>query len=191
MRNRRLTMRCRLTGLLATAMAVTVASEAAAEHDPAPARASTPVQLSISEDIQIFDPGTSVVGVRLGVSSYDSDVSGFDQAALAARTGGNQRGLQAALYAEVGGDMTGLQAALVSADVDGTLKGLQCGNWINRAGTVIGAQIGALFNSASHLTGVQLSLVNYAEEVSGVQLGLINVNRGGWVPVMPGINVGF
>lgn len=191
MRNRHTTMRSTLTGALAAAIAVTAGGQAAAEPDPVPARFTTPVQLSISEDVQVFPPGTSVVGARLGISSSDADVTGFDQAALAARTSGNQRGLQAALYAEVGGDLRGVQLALVSANVDGTATGLQCGNLINRAAAVTGAQIAALFNYALRVTGVQLSLVNYAEDLEGVQLGLVNINRSGWVPVLPGINVGF
>lgn len=177
--------------ILALAAAVAIAAPAAAESTADDGPATTPVQLSLHEEIQVVGPETSVVGVRLAISARNADVTGFDQAVLAARTSGSERGLQVALYSEIEGDLVGAQLALISADVDGSAFGLQWGNLINRAGTITGAQVAVLFNRALGVTGVQLSLVNYAEDLEGVQLGLININRNGWVPVFPGINIGF
>jgi len=167
------------------------AAAIAAEEVAGGAVETKPVQLSLTEDIQLYGQETSVVGARFGVSSNNVDVTGYDVASLAARSTGRQIGLQSGVVGEVEGDLLGVQLLLISADVDGTATGVQWGILINRAGAVIGAQLGGLFNRAYRVTGVQLGLVNYAEDLEGAQLGLININRNGIVPVLPGLNFGF
>ena len=58
---------------------------------------------------------------------------------------------------------------------------------------VRGVQIARIFNIArDDMHGLQLSaLVNQTRRLSGVQIGLININRGGWLPFFPLINIGF
>jgi hypothetical protein len=173
------------------AVALCAAGAAAAETDGEAKPATKPVQLSLHEELQLFDEDTSIAGFRLGVTTHNADVTGYDHGLLAARTSGDEVGLQAAPYAEIQGDLLGLQVAMAGADVDGKATGVQLGNLMNRAGGLVGVQIAALYNRALEATGVQISAVNYAEDLKGVQIGLVNVNRRGIVPFFPGINIGF
>jgi hypothetical protein len=175
----------------ALTVALCAAGASAAEPDGAAKPAAKPVQLSLHEELQLFRPETSIAGFRLGVTTRNADVTGYDQGLLAARTTGDEVGLQLAPYAEIRGDLHGLQVAMGGADVDGKATGVQLGNLMNRAGALVGLQVAALYNRALDATGVQVSAVNYAEDLKGVQIGLVNVNRRGIVPFFPGINVGF
>ena len=162
-----------------------------AHADPAAASAKL-AQLSLSDEVQVFDPQTSVTGMRLGVlSSRNKDVTGLDLAALASRTSGDQLGFQASLYGEVEGDLLGLQLGGLAADTDGIATGVQAANLSTRAGGIIGLQLSTLYNRALAVTGVQISLVNDADDLKGVQIGLLNIHRNGWIRAFPGLNVGF
>jgi hypothetical protein len=159
--------------------------------DPAGA-SSTPVQLSWNDEMQVFGQATSVSGVRLCVfSSRNDDVTGLDFGGLASRTSGDQLGLQASVYSEVEGDLRGLQLGVLSANTDGQAMGVQWANLIARAGAIVGLQGSGLYSRALAVTGVQISLVNYADDLDGVQIGLLNIHRNGLVPVFPGLNIDF
>ena len=63
--------------------------------------------------------------------------------------------------------------------------GLQSSLLVNMAGEAFGVQI-APYNSAQHLAGVQVGLLN--EAGSGLQIGLLNFNQSGFLPVFPLFN---
>jgi hypothetical protein len=155
------------------------------------AASSTPVQLSLIEDLQLFDADRSVEGARLGLSSRNQDVTGFDLGMVSARTSGDQIGVQLAPYCDVEGDLRGGQLGAIAVAVDGGAEGVQLAGLSNRVGELTGGQLAFVFNRALSVVGVQIALVNYTRDLEGAQLGLININRGGLIPVLPGINVGF
>ncbi|MFA7171806.1 MAG: hypothetical protein WC340_00075 [Kiritimatiellia bacterium] len=66
---------------------------------------------------------------------------------------------------------------------------LQVGLW-NQAQEMRGIQCGFV-NLADYSTGLQVGLINRTEAMYGFQVGLINVIRGGHVPFMPLLNIGF
>jgi hypothetical protein len=76
----------------------------------------------------------------------------------------------------------------------GGADGLQIGGICNLVRPPVrGVQIAGIFNIArDDMHGLQLSvLVNHTRSLSGVQIGLININRDGWLPICPLINIGF
>jgi len=54
-----------------------------------------------------------------------------------------------------------------------------------------GLQIGALYNGADYMQGLQIGLINTARTMIGVQIGLVNVVQDNDVPFMPIVNCAF
>lgn len=153
---------------------------------------AAPFQLSLIEQVQLFPEDESVCGARLGLlSARNQNVSGFDGVVLASLTDDNQVGVQLSLYSQAGGDLLGLQAGVLRANVDGAVTGVQISNLATHSGPLTGVQISSLYNRAHGVRGLQIALVNDAQDLKGVQLGLLNVNRTGWLPVVPFLNFGF
>lgn len=153
---------------------------------------AAPLQLSLFEPVQLFAEDESIRGARLGLlSARNQNVSGFDGVVFASLTNANQVGVQVSFYSQAGGDLLGLQAGVLRANVDGAATGVQISNLATRSGALTGVQISSLYNRADEVRGLQIALVNDAQDLEGVQLGLLNVNRSGWLPVVPFLNFGF
>jgi hypothetical protein len=110
----------------------------------------------------------SIEGAQLGAVNVVSRAAGAPV---------SMAGLEVAFLANVvKGSVDGVQLAGVLNDVSAELWGAQLSLGANLAqGRVTGLQGAFLFNHASALDGLQLSLINVAGDVDGVQLGLINV----------------
>jgi hypothetical protein len=138
----------------------------------------------------------------LGVNVTVGTLHGLQIAGLGSEAG-RLRGVQIGLVNEVqlrGSWIAGmLNANLFTADNasqpgKGGADGLQIGGICNLVRPPVrGVQIAGFFNIArDDMHGLQLSaLVNQTRRLSGVQIGLININRGGWLPFFPLINIGF
>ena len=143
---------------------------------PAAATAKSPVQVAIWHPIQFVDDDVSIGVFRFCLLyGVNKDVTGVDVTPLAARTTGNQIGLQLGMYAEVAGNLSGWQGGGV-ARVGGILRGVQHG---------------LLLNEAGDMRGVQISLINRADRLNGAQIGLINFNDAGPLHFTPFLNFAF
>lgn len=146
-----------------TLLALLVASGASAEGDK-------PINLSLFPPVQIFDESTSITGLRLGVYSYNADVTGLD-VGIVQRTSGHMKGVQWAAVGLAHGGFTGWQ-----------------NSWINYAEAAsTGFQWGTV-NYAETFSGFQLSLVNIAENLNGLQIGIFNLAKNkekfSWLPIV-------
>lgn len=56
--------------------------------------------------------------------------------------------------------------------------------------SVYGWQMG-VYNKAKKIVGFQMGLINYVDSLYGIQLGLLNFCNSCFIPVSPGINIGF
>jgi len=143
---------------------------------PVAAMADSPVQVSIWHPIQFVDDDQSVGQFRFCLLyGVNTDVTGVDVTPLAARTTGNQIGLQIGMYVEV----------------DGNLSGWQGGGVARVAGILRGVQHGFLFNEAGDMRGLQISLINRADKLNGAQIGLLNFNDAGPLYFTPFLNLSF
>jgi hypothetical protein len=116
---------------------------------------------------------------------------------------GKLRGVQIGLFNEValsGSWIAGtFNSNLTTEEIAGRsgkggANGVQVGGICNLVRPPVqGVQVAGVFNIArDDMHGLQLSaLVNQTRRLSGVQIGLININRGGWLPFFPLINIGF
>lgn len=155
---------------------VLLASALTAGLAPSMAAAKSQVQVAIWHPIQYVDDDESVGRFRFCLLyGVNQDVTGIDISPLAARTKGNQLGLQLAMYAEVNGNLSGWQGGAV-ARVDGILRGVQHG---------------FLFNEAGDMRGIQISLINRADRLDGAQIGLLNFNDAGPLYFTPFLNFAF
>ena len=165
--------------------------------------AMTPFQIALFDPVQLFSRETDVNGLRLNLIYGDNrTVRGLD-AGVANWVEGDQTGIQIGLHNNCKGQSTGLQSGLVNWGERG-MAGMQIASLVNRVkGTMTGIQVSgansayglrgcqvALFNGATDMRGFQLGVVNIAEG-SGVQIGLVNLNRNGFLPFFPIINVGL
>jgi len=73
----------------------------------------------------------------------------------------------------------------------GYVNGFQVAGLANTATHIRGCQVGTFWNGTDTGSGFQCSLVNTAEDFSGLQLGLVNINKNGWLPFFPVLNVNF
>jgi hypothetical protein len=152
---------------------------------------STPLQLGVVEDLGL-PPARRVTGLRVNlVSGRVEELAGADLLGLASRTRGDEVGVQTSFYGEVGGHLRGVQLALARSEADDRADGLQLSLAGNHAGELNGAQIALFVNGAHRARGLQLGLVNWADDLDGVQIGLVNVQRHGWIPVVPFLNLGW
>ena len=182
----------RLVWLALFAMALVALPQVSGAQTLEESRTVTPVQLAVWDPIQLFGESASVTGLRLNlISAANHDVTGLDVLGLASLTRGDQKGLQLALYDEVMGDLAGWQIGAFAADVDGRARGLQTSAIFNHAGDGAGVQLTGIMNRAERMRGLQIGLINRAEELRGVQIGLININRDGWIPFLPILNLQF
>lgn len=78
----------------------------------------------------------------------------------------------------------------VANPVKRDLAGLQVGVFNRVEREVRGVQVG-VWNQAGGVKGVQLGLVNLCERVAGIQLGLVNSVRNRSAGVLPFANAGF
>jgi hypothetical protein len=143
---------------------------------PAAAAAKSPVQVAIWHPIQYLEADQSVGQFRFCLLyGINHDVTGIDVTPLAARTTGNQIGLQLGMYVEVDGNLSGWQGGGV-ARVGGILRGVQHGLFLNEAGD---------------MRGIQLSLINRTKRLDGAQIGLLNFNDAGPLKFTPFLNFAF
>ncbi|MGD1002909.1 MAG: hypothetical protein ABSA67_19635 [Candidatus Brocadiia bacterium] len=138
----------------------------------------------------------------LGVNVTLGTVHGLQMAGLGSEAE-RLRGMQIGLVNEVqlrGSWIAGmLNANLYPREMEsrsglGGADGVQIGGICNLVRPPVrGVQIAGIFNIArDDMRGLQLSaLVNHTRRLSGVQIGLININRDGWLPFFPLVNVGF
>jgi len=143
---------------------------------PTMTAAASPVQVAIWHPIQFVDDDESIGHFRFCLLyGVNKDVTGVDVTPLAARTTGNQIGLQLGMYTEVDGNLSGWQGGGV-ARVSGILRGVQHG---------------FLFNEAGDMRGIQISLINRADRLDGAQIGLLNFNDAGPLYFTPFLNFAF
>lgn len=151
--------------------------------------ASSPVQFGIANPLQAVPESWAIRGVRLGGFTRNASVHGAD-VGFVNSTAGHQSGFQGGFYNHVGGDLVGLQFGATYSEAEGAVRGLQLSGATNSAGSLRGGQLSAV-NVAGQVRGGQLGVVNYAESLKGIQFGLLNVNRDGWIPILPLVNFGF
>jgi len=159
-------------------------------HEEPVALRWSPVQVGIANPLQAVPDHWAIRGLRLGGVTRNAAVHGADVGFLTF-TEGRQSGLQGGFFNHVGEDLSGLQLSATYAAVEGTVRGLQLAGATSSAGTLRGGQVSGFVNLADEVHGAQIGLVNYTERLSGLQLGLLNVNRDGWIPILPLVNFGF
>lgn len=150
-----------------------------------------PFQLSlVGPTLQLVDDDADIKGLRLNlIYGVNENVTGLDLG-LINRTRGDFKGLQHGLIGLTDGDFKGWQNHAINV-VDQDLLGLQSG-LVNVTGMGEGVQWGFAFNSAQYMSGLQISLVNFAEDMHGIQLGLINIIRSkDDLPILPLVNWKF
>lgn len=161
----------------------------------APAAAQAPIQLSLFPPVALVPESEAVSGVRLGIYSKNSAMSGFDLGAIT-HTTGPVTALQLGLVNLVEGDMEGLQlgwgfGGAIANVVRGEALGAQIALY-NQAATGRGFQWGAVNNVQGRMAGFQLSIVNIADDMNGLQVGLVNIIRSKErFPVLPLVNWKF
>ncbi len=149
-----------------------------------------------------------------GLLSRTDTMRGLQAAVVVAATEHSLSGLQmAGLIATMDSpkfseqDMTGVQIAGLGAEADYAtgvqlgglaavtqkgLRGVQIGALTGAGESAHGAQIGlANLSQRAEVRGAQVGLFNIADDLRGVQFGLININRRGWLPFFPIVNIGF
>lgn len=151
---------------------------------------SSPVQVGIANPLQAVPDHWAIRGVRLGGVTRNAAVHGADVGFLNF-TQGRQSGFQGGFFNHVGEDLSGLQLSATYAAVEGTVRGVQLAGAASSTGVLRGGQVSGFVNVADEVRGAQIGLVNYTERLSGLQLGLLNVNRDGWIPILPLVNFGF
>jgi hypothetical protein len=154
--------------LLAACVAALVPAQAAAQGNP--------INLALVAPVQIVPENESVTAFRFSlIYGANADMKGFDWS-LASKTTGNFTGVQWAAVGLVDQDFEGWQADFVGM-TQGTVTGFQ-GPF-------------TIYNSAGHLHGIQIGLVNNTKTIKGIQLGLINlIKEGGFMPIFPIVNWG-
>jgi hypothetical protein len=163
--------------LLTSALLVLAAASARAEGEK-------PINLSLFPPVQIFDENTSIAGLRLGVYSYNADVTGLD-VGLVQRSSGHLKGLQWAVVGWAEGGFTGWQNSWINF-AKGASTGVQTG-FVNYVATAEGFQWGGV-NYGESFSGLQLSFLNIADELDGLQVGILNVAKNKtkfrWLPIV-------
>ena len=151
-----------------------------------------PFQLSlIGPTMQLVDDDADVKGLRISILyGVNRNVTGLDLG-LINRTTGDFKGLQHGLFGVTHGRFTGWQHNWAVNVAEGEFYGLQTG-LVNIVGTGEGVQASGIYNSAEYMSGLQVSLVNFAEDFYGLQVGLINVIRSkDNFPILPFVNWKF
>lgn len=151
-----------------------------------------PFQLSlIGPTLQLVDDDADIRGVRINLLyGVNRNVTGLDLG-LVNRTTGDFKGLQHGFIGATHGKFSGWQDNWAVNFAEGQFYGLQTGV-VNFVGTGEGVQLGGLYNNAEYMSGLQFSLINFAEDFYGVQLGLINIIRSkDNFPILPFVNWKF
>jgi hypothetical protein len=149
----------------------------------------SPFQGSIAPGVQIFREDVPIWGLRINLFyGVQQTVFGLDTG-LMNNVSENLSGIGVGFVNRADKEATGLQAAATNA-VSGRFRGLQVAVANMNGGDLEGAQFGAL-NVAEEGFGLQVGLCNSASSMKGVQLGLININKNGFLPFFPGINIGW
>ena len=152
--------------------------------------AYTPFMLSFAVPLEVPFRDFDVGGLRLSIIYGECrDFDGLDLG-LAGRATGHGNGLQSCAINIIDGDGVGLQANWLVGFVKGEYVGFQVGA-VNYAEKAQALQIGALYNGANDMQGVQIGLINVARTMVGVQIGLVNVIQDNDVPFMPIVNCSF
>lgn len=130
----------------------------------------------------------SIEGIEVGLfGNYDRMyVNGLQIAGGSNRSFLHTRGIQIAGASNQTGDLSGVQIATVNiaSKTNGVQvgavniskhdhSGLQIGAGYNQAETVRGLQLASV-NEAGRVSGIQIALVNRAKQVRGAQIGLFN-----------------
>lgn len=126
------------------------------------------------------DGSLNGAALTLGLHNVKGDVRGLQWSGLANWTEGKVTGLQYAFLLNHSGEsLRGVQIAGLLNQAD------QDGRWVQLAsvGNVAvdsfkGVQLSAIVNhSNGTMTGMQSSIMNYADEIHGLQLGVMNIGR--------------
>ena len=150
----------------------------------------TPFMLSFASPLEVPFRDFDVGGLRLSIIYGECrNFDGLDLG-LASRATGHGNGLQSCAINIIDGDGVGLQANWLVGFVKGEYDGFQVG-LVNYAQKAQALQIGALFNGADYMQGVQIGLINVARTMVGVQIGLVNVIQDNDVPFLPIVNCSF
>ncbi|MBN1531063.1 MAG: hypothetical protein JXA20_00225 [Spirochaetes bacterium] len=141
----------------------------------------------------------SLTGFQAAVINGAIDMEGFQAGGMNFAASGG--GVQVALV-----NMVLNSAGSWEARGGGEYRGLQVGALYNYADNLAGMQLCAFINSmggetagvqigiintADRVRGLQIGLINYAVRMSGVQIGLINIIREGALPFFPIFNASF
>ena len=151
-----------------------------------------PIQLALTDPIQVVPKTWDIYGVRINLIYSENNNVGFADIGLVNRSAGSQTGFQVgAVLNRVEKNVSGIQIASImnTCGKNSMVEGLQLGS-VNISGDVTGLQLGA-FNRSGTMEGLQLGVVNTTNSLDGVQFGLINLNSNGPVKFMPLLNFGF
>ncbi|MGA2248101.1 MAG: hypothetical protein ABSH48_24215 [Verrucomicrobiota bacterium] len=132
--------------------------------------ADTPIQLSLTPEIALYPPTTTVRGLSLNIWGENPQTS--LNIGLVNGSTGDSGGFSVGIvnYAQ---SYAGVQWGAVNVSMENFI-GWQHG-WVNIAqGNFTGFQWGVV-NVAENTTGFQLGAVNYAQSLHGLQIGFINV----------------
>ncbi len=165
------------------AVVVSVMMLAATGRADKPATAGVPSE-TVTKPVQLalFPPDLQLVSEEQSISGLRLNIYGRNQ---------DVTGVDIGLVHETLGNYTGVEFGLVNM-VHGEMHGLQLGGIFSDSKThVSGLQVGIVNTSAS-VRGVQIGLVNLADDMTGFQFGLFNqIKNKEVLPVLPLINANF
>ncbi len=163
----------------------------AAARDGWVTASSTPVQFGLAPGAaQIFSQDTPVKGFRFtGLYGIQKQMVGLDIGGVNESESMTGVGLGGCNVTH--GNAVGAHLSAFCNVVEEDYRGFQGVMLFNQVGGhFAGGQVG-LANFAEKGAGAQIGLVNLSDSFKGVQLGLINVNRTGFLPFFPLINIGW
>lgn len=172
----------------------------------------TPFQLSLITPAQLPPEDWDVNGFAINLLYGTShNFKGLALGGIATRTTGRTDGLMIAGLANVvESDSTSLQISLgvnytefaftgmqigaanvAASDDNSGAEAFQIGALYNYANSINGVQISLLINRANFIKGLQIGLINFAGDMVGVQIGLVNIIDSKDFPFVPIINGRF
>jgi hypothetical protein len=133
---------------------------------------NSPIQMSLTPDIALFDRSATIEGLTLSVWGENPQTA--LSLGIVNGSTGRSAGLSLGCVLNYADDYKGIQWAPINYTM-GDFLGWQ-GGFVNYTeGSMKGLQTGAV-NYAGRLTGLQFGFVNYAETAkTGVQIGLVNL----------------
>ena len=154
------------------------------------ARADSPIQAALwPPELQIISEDESIRGVRFNIYGRNQNMTGLDLGFMHETTGdfsgvglglvslvnGAMYGVEwNGIYTRAQGGFHGWPSGIVTRS-QGASAGLQTGLVALNDADMAGVQLSGIYNHVkTHISGVQVAIVNHAGDVKGVQLGIAN-----------------